>query len=245
MQRQKCAVLMCLLGLLVVFSWLWFACQQGNPEPVETVFFQEGEPMDVTVRQAHGEEPVFTASMDDFIRCFNALFRQENGCDYFPDASRWESTSLVRGIHSAYPTRQFRFSEDEAVYSLPTVTVYTPMEDRSIQELTLNFDEHSFTEAGYQRFRQLCGDTLRVFFGDLEEASELAEQIIRFGNENVFESDAWFGSDALPRGLYYRGGVGVYPYFAIGDWQRFCVIPVTEERLKEFEEMGVILYEVE
>lgn len=244
MGRKSYILLLCLLGL---FGWLWISAQKEESAPVEAVFFQEEEPVDVSVQICHGAEPVFAVSMEEFIRSFNYLFRQENGQDYFPDASRWRSTSLNNGIHSRYPARQFRFSEDETVYSLPTVTVYTPMENHSIQALTLNFDEHSYTESGFQRFRELCADTLRVFFEGLsqQEALNLADRIIRFGNENVFESDAWFGSDAFPRGLYYRGEVGVYPYFAIGDWQRFCVIPVTEERLTEFEEGGVILYEVE
>ena len=244
MPRKSCIVLLCLLGL---FGWLWISAQREESAPVEAVFFQEEEPLDVSVQTGHGEEPIFAASMEDFIRSFNCLFRQDDGQDYFPDVSRWRSSSLSTGIHSRYPARQFRFSEDETVYSLPTVTVYTPMESHSIQMLTVNFDEHSYTESGFQRFRQLCTQTLRVFFQELsaQEASDLADQIISFGNEGVFEQDAWFGSDAVPRGLYHRGGVGVYPYFAIGDWQRFCIIPVTEERLTEFEEKGVMLYEVE
>lgn len=242
---RKLAALCCLAGLLGIFCWLWFR-SQGTQAP-EAATFQEAERMDVAIQSCHGAEPVFAASLEDFIRCFNSLYQQDNDLDYFPDVGRWNSTSLSRGIHTPYPVRQFRFSEDEAVYSLPTVTVYTPMEDHRIQELTLNFDEHSYTEAGFQRFRQLCADTLRVFFADLskQEASDLADRIIRFGNENVFESNAWYGDDAFPRGIYHRDGVGVYPYFAIGDWQRFCVIPVTQEQLKNFEEKGVILYEVE
>ena len=85
------------------------------------------------------------------------------------------------------------------------------------------------------------------FFSDLTEAqaSDLADRIISLGNENVFGSDAWFGSNAVPPGLFYRDGVGIYPYFAIGDWERFCIIPVTAERLQEFKEKGVVLYALE
>lgn len=248
MKRSGFILITCLLALLAVFSWLWSCAERVSQSPVEDVRFDKAEEMDTSIRLCHGDDPVFAATLDDYIRCYNSLFEQKAGEGYFPpDSSRWQSSSLKNGIHSRYPSRQFRFSEDEAVYSLPTVTVYTPMEDRSIQEITLNFDEHSYTEDGFQRFHQLCADSLRVFFPDLTEAqaSDLADRIISLGNENVFGSDAWFGSNAVPQGLFYRDGVGIYPYFAIGDWERFCIIPVTAERLQEFKEKGVVLYTLE
>lgn len=49
---------------------------------------------------------------------------------------------------------------------------------------------------------------------------------------------------SVPSVLFHKNGIGVYPYFAIGDWERFCIIPVTEELLTEFAQKGVELHEI-
>ena len=169
------------------------------------------------------------------------------GPNYFLPALEWNIRDYSVGIHSQYPTRQFCFSEDETVAALPTVSVYTPMEDHRIELLTVNFDEHSYTEVGFQRFRQICACVVKLFIPDLTDktALELCDQVISLGNQNVFESNAWYANGAIPPGLYHRGEIGVYPYFAIGDWQHFCVIPVTEVTLLDLSEKGVMLYEME
>ena len=241
------AVLICLLGMLVTCSWLWLRSQQVTSEPVEAVHFEESEPLDGAVQLVHGDDPAFSASIEDFIRCFNGVFGQGTGDGYFPEVSRWSCHRLTKGIHSPYPARQFQFAEDASVYSLPTVTVYTPIESHCMQEITINFDEHSYTETGFQRFRQLCVCAVRTFIPTMQEdgAQELCDEILNLGSRNVFDSSAWFGNGAIPSVIYYRDGIGIYPYDAIGDWRRFCIIPVTQERLEEFEQKGTVLYEME
>lgn len=44
--------------------------------------------------------------------------------------------------------------------------------------------------------------------------------------------------------LFHKDGIGVYPYFAIGDWEHFCIIPVTEEIIAEFEKKGAQIHEI-
>lgn len=237
--------------LLVGFLWVWSCCQVDSSEPAADVFFTaekpELVPLEIAVKTVHGNEALFTATAEDFLQSFNSLFERDFGSSYFSPLMEWESRDYSAGIHSRYPTMQFHFSEDENVYSLPTVTVYTPMEERCIQEITINFDEHSYTEAGYERYKQLCFYTLKVFFPTLSEeaVSQLCDQVIALGNQHVFASDAWYGSGAVPCALFYRDGVGIYPYFAIGDWQRLCVIPVTDEILVEWKQKGVEQYEIE
>ena len=218
-------------------------------ETAKNVFFQEPslETIQPSVQEYHRDDPVFSVTIDDFIRCFNSLYEQKHRTAFFPQSGQWEISSRNRGIHTDYPVMAFRFSEDPQVFSLPTVTVYTPQEEHFIQEITVNFDEHSYTEVGYQRYRLLCCLTTRVFFPEMseEEAADFCDRIILLGNQNIFASDAWFGEEAIPSVLFYQDGVGLYPYDAIGDWRHFCVIPVTEERLREFEEKGAVLYEMD
>ena len=238
------------LLLLGVFLWLWVRSQTGSDNPDEDPLFSMEDfipLLDTSLSPGHEDEVIFSATLDEFIACFNSRFERELGPNYFLPALDWNIRDYSVGIHSQYPVRQFRFSEDETVAALPTVTVYTPMEDHRIGLLTVNFDEHSYTEVGFQRYRQLCACVVKLFVPDFtdEAALKFCDQVISLGNQNVFESDAWYASGAVPAGLYYRGEIGVYPYFAIGDWQHFCVMPVTEQILKDFSEKGVMLYEVE
>lgn len=140
----------------------------------------------------------------------------------------------------------FYFTPDEQVHTLPTVAVYIPTNDDCIQEVTVNFDEHSYTESGYHLFQEMCGYTMRVFFPDLPDdtVSAVCSEIISSGNQNVFSSDEWYDVGSVPSVLFHKNGIGVYPYFAIGDWERFCIIPVTEELLTDFDQKGVELHEI-
>ena len=232
--------------LLLVLS-LWGGEKMN--EPAEDVFFQEPtlETILPSVQEYHRDDLVFSVTIDDFIRCFNSLYEQDHRTGFFPQSGQWDISSRNRGIHTDYPVMAFRFSEDPSVFSLPTVTVYTPQEEHFIQEITISFDEHSYTEAGYQRYRLLCCLTIRMFFPEMseEDAAALCDRIILLGNQNIFASDAWFAQGAVPSALFYQDGVGLYPYDAIGDWRHFCAIPVTEDRLREFEEKGAALYEMD
>ena len=234
-------------ALLCLVLSLW----PGVPgkQPLGDENFEEStlETMQPLIKEYHRGDPVFSVTIEEYIRCFNSLFERENRSEYFPGSRDWDISSTGKGIHTDYPVMAFSFSEDPEVFSLPRVTVHTPLEERFIQEIIIHFDEHSYTEAGFERYRLLCADTLKVFFPELsrEAAWELCDEILSMGNEHIFSSQEWYGSGALPYALFYKGNVGAYSYDAMGDWRHFCVIPVTEDRLRAFEEKGVALYEME
>lgn len=234
---------------LILAAMLGMLCLDWPESREPEVFFQEPslETLQPLVQEYHQRDVVFAVTLDDYIRCFNSLYESQYQSDYFPGSFDWSISQGNRGIHTDYPVLEYRFSEDPQVFSLPTVTIFTPMEKRYIQELNVNFDEHSYTEAGYQRYRLLCADTLRVFFPEWEgeAAWEQCDEILSVGNAHIFSSEEWYGKGAVPYALFYKGNVGVYSYDAIGDWRHFCVIPLTRERLTEFQEKGVVLYEIE
>lgn len=79
---------------------------------------------------------------------------------------------------------------------------------------------------------------IRTMLPDMkeDEAAEICSQVNTIADENI--SDVPYSSNAVPCALYYKDGVGIYPYYCIGEELRFCIIPVTEETLKEFEKRG-------
>ena len=202
--------------------------------------------LDIAVLENRENELVFNISIDDYIDCYNQFFMIDQGRSYLLPSVRWQSYPYDSAIHSEHKTYLYYFTEDERVYTLPTITVYVPSNGDYIQEISVNFDEHSYSESGFEQYKEMCFYTVKVFFPDLsdEQILHLCTEIITLGNQNVFSSDEWYSSDSVPCALYYKDGVGIYPYFAIGDWEHFCIIPVTDEIIAEFEQKGVEINEI-
>ena len=206
----------------------------------------ENGALDIQVMENRKNELVFTISTSDYVESYNSYYKVDYCRSLLPPVSQWQCFTYDSAIHSEYETKCYSFTEDEHVYSLPTITVYVPTNDDYIQQITVNFDEHSFTQSGFEQYKEMCYYTMKVFFPDLPDARimDLCTEIVALGNQNVFSSDEWFSKNAVPSALFYREGIGVYPYFAIGDWEHFCIIPVTEETVTEFGEKGVQIHEI-
>ena len=202
--------------------------------------------LDIQVMENRKNELVFTISTSDYVESYNSYYKVDYCRSLLPPVSQWQCFTYDSAIHSEYETKCYSFTEDEHAYSLPTITVYVPTNDDYIQQITVNFDEHSFTQSGFEQYKEMCYYTMKVFFPDLSDARimDLCAEIVALGNQNVFSSDEWFSKNAVPFALFYREGIGVYPYFAIGDWEHFCIIPVTEETVIEFGEKGVQIHEI-
>lgn len=202
--------------------------------------------LDIQVMENRKNELVFTISTSDYVESYNSYYKIDYCRSLLPPVSQWQCFTYDSAIHSEYETKCYSFTEDAHVYSLPTITVYVPTNDDYIQQITVNFDEHSFTQSGFEQYKEMCYYTMKVFFPDLPDVRimDLCTEIVALGNQNVFSSDEWFSKNAVPFALFYREGIGVYPYFAIGDWEHFCIIPVTEETVTEFGEKGVQIHEI-
>lgn len=203
--------------------------------------------LDIAVMENRKNEIVFDISIDDFIDSYNALHTKEHNRPFFTPSSEWQWYLYDTAIHSAYETFYVYFTEDDQIYPQSTVSVYVPSNGNYIQEVTVNFDEHSYSESGYEQYKQMCFYTLKVFFPDLSDEAilDLCTEALTLGNVNVFSSDEWYDSDSVPCALFYKDGIGVYPYFAIGDWEHLCIIPVTQEIIDDYEQKGVEIYEIE
>ena len=202
---------------------------------------------DVNVFENRKDELVFSLSMNDFIDAYNGLYWNDHHSRYLLPAANWRTQVFDTGVHSAHETVYYNFTADETVWPLPTISVYVPANKDYTQEVTVNFDWHSYSENMYALYEEMCLYTLKIFFPDLsdEQLTALYKEVNAVGYEHVNSSDEWYGKDSVPYALYYKGNIAVYPYFAIGSWQNLCVIPVKEDTLKEFEEKGVIIKEIQ
>ena len=119
--------------------------------------------LQISIEENREGELVFTINIEDYIEIYNSLYRENNVRDFFSPVSQWQCDHRDTGIHSDHEMKFYYFQLDEKVYSLPTVAVYVPTNVDRIQEITVNFDQHSFTEYGFQLYKEICCYTMKIF----------------------------------------------------------------------------------
>lgn len=221
------------------------AAEQEHGSTAEDVLGTET--LNIVVRKNQEDELVFSIAIDEFVDGFNRCYGAEYGSDYLAPPEQWICETLESSIHWDGETLKYRFSENVSAYTLPTVSVYSPASGGGIQLVTVDFDQHCYSQSLYGRYEMLCFYALKVFFPELSDEAivELYQQVNALGEENVFSSDEWYTNGSVPCALFYKDGIGVYPYFAAGDWEHLCIIPVTEAVITAFEQKGVVIYEME
>lgn len=187
-------------------------------------------------------ELYFTIFLEDFIDCYNEYYCKDNGSNYIQPYSEWYSYIQDFGRYKG--DMCYEFTADKKILTLPTITVYTPKNEMIIKEITVNFDDHSYTEKMYRQYEEICFYTLKVFFTDMgkEELTVLYKKLNKKAYENIFQNEQGFHSNNLPSDLYFRNGVGVYPYFAYGESVRMCIIPVNQKVIRSYKKKGVKIH---
>lgn len=217
----------------------------------ETILGQKSEikKFDISVLDNREDELVFNISIDDYIESYNGYYWKDKKSRYLLPSSNdnWRTQILDTSIHSKHETVYYNFTEDEKVWPLPTISVYVPANSDYIQEITLNFDDHSYTEAMYELYEGMCYYTLKVFFPDLSDDKiiQLYTTLNNLAYDNIVPHEQGYSSNSVPCALYHKDGIGLYPYFAVGECVHLCIIPVTEETINDFEKKGVEIYEIE
>ena len=147
--------------------------QSLTDESEPTTAQPEINALDLEVMENRENELVFSISIADYIECYNNYYEIDYDRSYLTQFSEWQCYTYDSAIHSDHKTKCYYFTEDAQVYSLPTITVYVPTNGDYIQEITVNFDEHSYTESGYEQYKRMCFYTLKVFLPDLSDETIL------------------------------------------------------------------------
>ena len=202
--------------------------------------------LNAAVMDYQGDELIFSFSIDDFIDSFNGYYWADYESRYLLPSSMWISFVYESSIHSKYASNYLYFTPDETVWSFPTVSVFTPSDESYVQEFMLSFDDHSYTESMYHLYERTCFYTIKVLFPSFDDAEivELYTKLKELAYQNVFPNEQGYSSDSIPAALFYKDGIGLYPYFAIGESVHLCVIPVTDQTITAFEAKGTAIYEI-
>ena len=200
--------------------------------------------LEIRIMENRENEWVFSFSIEDFIDSYNGIYWKDKEVRYLLPSQEWEMYLYDTSIHSGHETCRYIFSKDKTILPFPTITVYVPSNDDLVQEITVDFDDHSYMDSLYKVYEEMCFYTLKTVFPDLEDEKiiNLYTTLNQLAYENVMPVK--YASGAVPCALYYRGDIGVYPYFALGDYVRLCVIPVTPQYLDQLRAQGVGVYEI-
>lgn len=192
---------------------------------------------------------VFDFSLDDFIASYNGYYWQGEGARYLLAAEDWPQENLEQTVQSAEPATRYSYRVDEDTWTLPQLRVTVPEDSELVEEVAVCYDEHSFSSATYALFEEDCFYTLKTFFPDIDDAqlTEIVETVNQSAYDHTFLSSQQYrpGTAQLPPLLYYRDGIGVFGYFAIGAPVHFCIIPVDETLLADYAASGVDVREIE
>lgn len=202
----------------------------------------EKKTLNIEIMENRPGELVFQIGMDEFIDSFNGCYWADKGERYLLPSWQWRSYVYDKSVHSSHKTCRYHYSRDESILPLPTITVYAPSNADYIQEITVNYDAHSSFDQMYAIYEELCYYTLKVMFPDISD--DQIRELYTTLNGLAFEHDTniKYTSESVPCALYYRGNIGLYPYFAWGEDVHLCIIPVTQARIEEMRGKGVKIY---
>lgn len=84
-------------------------------------------------------------------------------------------------------------------------------------------------------------------FSNMEKnkITSLYKKLNKKAYDHIFQTEKGFHSYNLPSDLYYRDGVGIYPYFAYGESVRMCIIPVDQKLIRSYRKKGVRLHRLD
>jgi len=220
---------------------------EASEPPEEEILHQSAEikELDISAVENRENELVFNISLDDFIDSYNGYYWNDKSVRYLPPSYMWGSCAAENAVHSAHETLLYTFTEDEKLWSFPTISAYVPTNSDHIQEITLEFDNHGYTDALHEIYEEHCLYTLKVFFPELsnDKITELYSEINAYAFDHFPFPEMSYSSNSTPQILYYKDGTGVYPYFP-NSVLHLCIIPVTDSTLDTFSANGTDIYEI-
>lgn len=234
-------------ALLMALPLLCAACgHDGAPvttdqvidpsQPVSpTVDFSASVPQDETADAA------FSVSADDFISAFNAAYGEE----YLKPLSSDGWTCLPeRSPCFGFDAVRYRYSEDTAVWPMPTISVYAPENGTKLYEIRLTFDDHGYQQALLEKYRALClcAETMVLPQLNDAEAAELFDTLYAQAESNYYGDHELFGDPErplLPAVIRY-GSIGFYGFYGSGNIE-ICILPLTPSAVEALQAAGTAI----
>lgn len=188
------------------------------------------------------DELVFSVKPKEFISTFNAIYQEYYGEDYLPPIAEWVKLTVNTNCYSKRETVCYRFHEKPGVTLDPEIELYMSNDKTYIQIIALEFNDHGYTDWGYEMYAKDCFYVLKLLFPDL---SDMEIQSLFQALSDLAYSDEFFIKDGTEYGdpsfslpaVYYDGCIGVCPYYEMGVVV-ISIMPVTDDYLYEMASSG-------
>ena len=224
------------------------AIKEPSPQPQNP-----GIELDFLSKENREGEWVFSLAADDFITAYNSLYELDHGKPYLKPLSQWKHSVCENAPHSDYKTDYYIYQSNPDLASMPIVSIFIPSDSDCIQEITLGFDHHGYSDSWYEMYGEQCQYVLHLLlpdYGDEEladlfcELYDLAQRDDRCFFTNGLYTPSGIGSQITPPILYWRGNIGIYPCMINGGLLYINVIPVTEEYIEALTTNNIELHEL-
>ena len=187
-----------------------------------------------------GDDLAFDITFDEFVKTWNRFCSDDTRV---PGQDDWESYTTDRAIHYKSQANNYLYApgDNDALY--PMLHIYTSEKDDKVVQIELSYDDHSMQEYTYNLYEKMCVNSLKCIMQaeDTNDLSDICSKVNVEGSENVVGHDQEYGEDAVPPQLFHMDGIGLYLYYEIGSRMHFCIIPIDQESLSEFQEAGTKL----
>ncbi len=190
---------------------------------------------------------VFTISADDFIACFNAVYGERHSNNYLTDIAAWTQYKDKTPFFE-YDALHYRFSADEELRPMPTLSIFMPENGVGIYELMLTFDDHGYQEAMHQEFKEMCRCVLSAMLPELDDdaLTTLYEDLYAQAGIN-FWGDYYPGSGEDRPGIEAmncHNSIGLYGYYGAGT-VNICIIPLPVDDTEGLTDRGIEIRTIE
>lgn len=246
-----------LLSLAIVACLLWGLCRfasspketaqtptQKTAQGTEGQTAQKLIPLEPGVTTGPEGERCFAFTLEDFIASYNSLYWQDHQETFLSPAEEW--TLMAYGeTDTSRAVDLYSFTQDKSLWFLPTLSVYAPPGETQVRKISVDLDEHSDTQDKHDVFQEMSLYALALFFPDLgeEELTALFQQLDQEMAADRY--DQWYSDRTIPKRLYYQGSVGVFAFFALGDYQRIILLPVDQAYLEDLAAQGTELVDLD
>ncbi len=196
--------------------------------------------LDLAIEKDSLDRPVFSFSLETFQANYNHLWGQ----DLLPPTQSWAKSASLSEAETPMGDC-YSASPDPDVWFLPTVSVYTRAGDPAIWKVSVELDEHSDSPEKHDLFRDMTLCVLSLFFPNLTEERQDALYLELDCQAYENQYTGFYHADIVPHILYYQDGIGVFPFFALGEYERFTFLPVTPAQLETWGNQGTQLIDLD
>lgn len=226
----RSAVTVVLSCLMTIF--LFAGCSDvQRAEDVEDLKPNNSDVIELNIKIIETDSGIeaFDICTEDFINSFNSYYAKDKGSDYLEEIYKWKMFATAPMLNNTKETMMYVFSQEPEARSMPQIKIYADSPKSSIYQVSMCYDDHSYSPETYAIYEELCYYTLKTVFPDKskKEINELNKRLL-------LELDRSYTPDQtavnkIPDIKYSENGIGVYPYNVAGDTIELRFAPLDQE----------------